>query len=111
MDDDLVARLLALLPDHRGVLGRLALLDHGGAVTVAVTVTMLADGDAGANRAHAHANPGLFSIRRRDRQRDTGHGCQCSSFAQAYDTLADLIRFGIPEYQREGFDIPAELER
>jgi hypothetical protein len=31
----------------------------------------------------------------------TGHGCQCSAATNAYDSLDDLLRLGIEEYQSE----------
>jgi hypothetical protein len=31
----------------------------------------------------------------------TGHGCQCGSSATRHETVADLLRFGVPEHETE----------
>jgi hypothetical protein len=59
MDDRLAAVThVIFLLDHRGAVGglALALLDHGGAITVSVAITVMALADSRANANGSHAN-------------------------------------------------------
>jgi len=35
----------------------------------------------------------------------TGHGCQCDAAANVYDTLDDLLQFGVEEWQAVARDV------